>query len=249
MRNFAQKRVDELQKSVNEAQSNISILNKKNQSDFILPETQIKRNMIADGFQINDQEVYVALLQSIANIHASWWKPDVKWVFLHAIIYALWKYFWNHFSDSHTERRNVEFYMDHTSMDSDAIHLSELQWQSIAVCAEKASVTHNYLKFLGLDSQLIFSSNCKLWESDTAHAYIIFSTQKGNFIFDPTNSILHHNENEQITSFSPAVYKISQEDFEHFTAKDGTQVAIEHKNQKIENGKYIPFETQVRVYW
>ena len=72
MRNFAQKRVDELQKSVNEAQSNISILNKKNQTDFILPETQIKRNMIADGFQINDQEVYVALLQSIANIHASW---------------------------------------------------------------------------------------------------------------------------------------------------------------------------------
>lgn len=163
-------------------------------------------------------------------------------------MYALSEYFGNHFGTQSTEARNREFYSDHTTADSETINLSELKGEKIAVCAEKATVAHNYLKFLGIDSHVVFSNNCKLGDSRDGHVYIIFSTTNGRFIFDPANPILVEDNEGKINSVNPALYKISEEDYNHLLNRDNHQVIVQHIDQKIDNGKYIPQEPQSRVY-
>jgi len=87
-----------------------------------------------------------------------------------------------------------------------------------------------------------------LGEAEEGHAYIIFSTKNGNFIFDPTNPILVEQSDGKINAINPAIYKISEEDYNHLLNRDNYQVTVQHANQKIEDGKYIPQETQNRIY-
>lgn len=105
-----------------------------------------------------------------------------------------------------------------------------------------------YLKFLGIDSYVVFSNNCKLGDSTDGHAYVIFSTKNGRFIFDPTNPILVEDNEGKINSVNPALYKISEEDYNHLLNRDNYQITVQHIDQKLDNGKYIPQQPQTRVY-
>ncbi len=245
---FIEKRLEELKKEIPEKQSTLSLIGNKAEGQFIHPETEIKRNWMVDGFNVNDPEIYTVLLESFGKFYKYWNKPNPRSIIGHSIIYALSEYFGNHFSVKNTNARNCEFYKDHTTSDSKTIDLSELKEKNLAVCAEKAAVAHNYLKFLGMDSYIIFSDNCKLGDSNDGHAYIIFSTKNGKFIFDPTNPILIEDSEGKINSVNPALYKISEEDFNHLLNRDNNQITVQHIDQKLDNGKYIPKEPQARVY-
>ena len=245
---FIEKRLQQLQKECPEKQKTLSLTGSKAEGQFILPDTEIKRSWIVDGFKINDPEIYNVLLQTFGKFYKHWNNPNLRSITGHAITYSLIDYFGNYISTQNTEAKNREFYSDHTTSDSQTINLKELKGKNLAVCAEKASVAHNYLKFLGVDSHIIFSDNCKLGEAEEGHAYIIFSTKNGNFIFDPTNPILVEQSDGKINAINPAIYKISEEDYNHLLNRDNYQVTVQHINQKIEDGKYIPQETQNRIY-
>ncbi len=245
---FIEKRLEELEKEVSEKQSILSLVGNKAEDQFIHPETEIKRNWMFDGFNVNDPEIYTVLLENFGKFYKHWNKPNPRSIIGHSIIYALSEYFGNHFSVENTNARNCEFYKDHTTTDSRTVDLAELKEKSLAVCAEKATVAHNYLKFLGMDSYVIFSDNCKLGDSNDGHAYIIFSTKNGKFIFDPTNPILIEDSEGKINSVNPALYKIPEEDFNHLLNRDNNQITVQHIDQKLDNGKYIPKEPQARVY-
>ncbi len=248
MNTYIGKRLKELGEEVPEKQKMLSLINSRAEGQFIHPETEIKRSLIVDGLKINDPDIYKYLLESFAKFYKSWNKPQLKSTTGHSVIYALGDYFGNYFGTGHTETRNVEFYMDHSTMDSEAVNLSEIKGKKLAVCAEKATVTHNYLKFLGIDSHVIFSNNCKLGESNNGHAYVVYSNKKGRFIFDPSNPVLVEDVNGKITGVNPAIYKISEEDYNHLLNRNGQQVTVQHIDQKLDNGKYIPQAPQSRIY-
>lgn len=248
MQVFIEKRLKELQKEVPEKQNTLSLVGNRAEGQFIHPETEIKRSWMVDGFKVNDPEIYTVLLENLRKIYKHWNKPNLRQITGHSVIYALSEYFGNHFGTQNTEARNREFYSDHTTADSETINLSELKGKNLAVCAEKATVAHNYLKFLGIDSHVVFSNNCKLGDSTDGHAYVIFATKNGRFIFDPTNPILVEDNEGKINSVNPALYKISEEDYNHLLNRDNHQVAVQHIDQKLDNGKYVPQEPQNRVY-
>ncbi len=245
---YINKRLQELASEKSESQATISLASNTAKSDFIQADTEVKRSLLVDGFNINDPAIYDELLKSFANFHHQWNKPNMRSIVGPSIIYALGNYFGNHISTDATESKNREYYMDRSSVDSETINLQELKGQKLAVCAEKASVAHNYLKFLGINSHLIFSTDCKLGDSNDGHAYICFATKNGKFIFDPTNPAITENADGSINSVNPAIYKISDEDYEHLLKRDGQQVTVQHSNQVFDGKEYKPKEPAVRVY-
>lgn len=242
------KRLSELQNESAEKQERISLAGNRIEGNFINSETEIKRNIIFDCFKLNDPEIYKYLLNRFYKLYKSWNKPKLRDIVGHSIIYALGDYFGNYINTEETENSNKEFYMDHTTFDSEIINLEELKGKNLAVCAEKATVTHNYLKFLGVDSHVVFSNNCQLNDSNDGHAYVIFISKNGKFIFDPTNPILVENADGKINSINPALYKISDEDYNHLLIRDGQQVSVQHINQTLDQTNYIDHSPQVRIY-
>ncbi len=134
---FVDKRLQELSKEVPEKQPTLSLVGNKSQGEFIHPETEIKRSWIVDGFKVNDPDIYKSLLKSFTDIHNEWNKRQTRSVIGHSIVYALGDYFGNYYGTENTEKRNIEFYSDHTTLDSEAVNLAELKGKNLAVCAEK----------------------------------------------------------------------------------------------------------------
>lgn len=247
MGRFIKIKLTELQKE-HPPKAPIALWNSKAESGFLHEETEIKRNIIVDPFKVNDPEIYTYLLDSFANFYTAWNRPAMRGVIGYAVIYALGNYFGNFYSSQNTERDSREFYMDRSSSDSEPIDLREFKGKQIAVCAEKASVAHNYLKFLAIDSHLIFSERCKLTtDSEEAHAYICFSTPNGQFIFDPTNSIIVKNAEGMVNSVEPALYKITPEQFGMLVQRKGGEVTVIHKNKTWDGQQYLFDETE-RTY-
>lgn len=217
---------------------------KRKQKDFILPETEIKRQMFVDSFHINDPEIYDILIKQFKQIYEKRKNSQTRMILMNAIICGLGEYFGNYYGTHHTEEENRNFYMNQT----DDIDLSALKGKKIAVCIEKASVTHNFLKFFGVSSYLILSTNCEIGGSEDAHAYIIFQTTKGKFIFDPTNSVLIEDSEGHVKHITPAIYKISDKEYEHIMHNDQNQVVVQHHDQILDKEKYTQMEAQKRIY-
>jgi hypothetical protein len=245
-----EKRLHELLKEAPVKQKQLSTISLSNetQSDFIHSETEIKRNMMVDGFKINDTEIYKILLKTISEFYKKWDKPPIKSVIFNSIVIALGKYFGNYYDEGDTNNANQQLYLAHSNQDSEEINLKELKEKRVAVCAEKASVAHNYLKFLGYDSHLVFSNNCKLGESNDNHAYICLSGKNGKFIFDPTNPVIISNLKNEVSSISAALYKISDEEFNHIIRRDKQKVSVMHFDQVYNGKEYKPKEEQIRIY-
>ncbi len=212
---FINKRLSELLKNATKETNLLSLRKNEAEGLFIHPKNKIERIPICDGFKINDPEIYTILLKNLEKFYKNSKKQNLKQIVPNSIIYSLGEYFGNYYGTQEAEDKNKEFYLDHTTANSDTINLSELKGKEFAVCAEKASVAHNYLKFLGIDSHIIFSDNCKLGDSNDGHAYIILKTKKGRFIFDPTNPILIINNKGGLEGIKPASYKISEKDYNH----------------------------------
>lgn len=249
MRKFIKERLKELEREIPQEQDTLSLLINRAEGQFIHPETEIKRSWMVDGFKVNDPEIYITLLHNCRRFYNLWNKPNLRTVIGHSIIHALGEYFGNYIGTQTTESRNVKFYQDHTTLDSEPVNLSELKGKEIAVCAEKAAVAHNYLKFLGMNSHIIFSSKCILEGStESAHAYIILATENGHFIFDPTNPILVEDSKGKINSISPAFYKISKGDYNHLLKRDDHKIRVNHINLIKDNSEYVPKDPQTRIY-
>jgi hypothetical protein len=204
-------------------------------SDFIHPESETYRSMWVDPFRVDDDSLYEEMISVMKDFkdNPSWKDKPLRSMMPYVIQHTIVKYFGNLTANGNTEANNQEFYRVHSVDESFPAHISlgELKEKRIAVCAEKASVAQNLTTVLGLESNLVMSSNCKLLpeEKEELHAFNIWRTKKGYFIFDPTNPMLKiEKETNTIKSYNPAIYPISEDEFKKI--KDGGVVSVQNED-------------------
>lgn len=216
---------------------------------FLGPKMEIRRNLMVDPFVMDDPDLYGCLFAVLKKFRETpgWKEKPLRSIMPGAVQWTLSSYFGNAVSGSRTEQKNRAFYLDHTSDASQSIHLQELKEKNLAVCAEKGAAAQNLLAFVGLDSDLIATGECRI-PADTqegAHYFILLHAQSGDMIYDPTNPSLVLDEYGKVTSYSPAIYPLTNDQAEKFLA--GEPITIEHIDTIIENGERTQKKTQ-RLY-
>jgi hypothetical protein len=229
-REFIDLRCAELSKGSDARIGGISHMGHSLHDGYIYPETTIVRSFLVDPLRIDDPDIYTSLLRVFREFKSSegWQNLPIRSYYLNAIQYTVGRYFGNFVGDSHTENRNRSMYTDHTESESPAISVSEFKGKQSAVCAEKAPVAQNLLVFSGATSRLVASSTCKIPADaePSAHYFNIVSTDKGHFIFDPTNPSVLLGADKRIESVAPSVHKISNAQF--ISLISGGEVEVTH---------------------
>jgi len=223
-------------------------------SDFIHSESETYRSMWVDPFRIDDDSLYEEMFSVMKDFkdNPSWKNKPLRSMMPYVIQHTIVKYFGNLTASVNTEANNQEFYKAHSADDSFPAHISlkELKEKGIAVCAEKAAVAQNLTSILGLESNLVMSSNCKLLpeEKEELHAFNIWHTKKGYFIFDPTNPMLKmEKDTNTIKSYNPAIYPISKDDFKKI--KDGGVVSVQNEDIVCDSkGNILEKKIAERIY-
>ena len=167
-----------------------------------------------------------------------------------AIQWTLSSYFGNSVSGSQTEQDNREFYLDHTDVENQSgpISLHEFKGKGFAVCAEKGAAAQNLLAFVGMESDLIASSDCRIpaGAEEGAHYFIVIHAQSGDILYDPTNPYLILDKEGHVTSYSPAIYPLTKEQAEKFAT--GESVTIEHTDTRVEKDEKRTQKKTQRLY-
>ena len=217
---------------------------------FIHPESNIRRSFIVDPFRIDDTDIYSELIQNIGELKnmPGWDQKITRELMPTAVLYTIAKYFGNAVGTSGTENRNQQFYMDSTTSESQGISIKELKGRGIGVCAEKAGVCQNLLSFAGLDSTLVLSDKCQLaGEKENLYAYNIIHTERGYFIFDPTNPEQHTQQDTRaLVNYSPVFYPITIEQYQNL--KSGGTVEISHTDYVVTDSGTKQPEVSKRIY-
>lgn len=243
---FVQKRLEEL--TSNSRPRNLSVA--EFYQGFIHPESKTRRSFIVDPFRIDDPDIYSEFVQNISELKnmPGWDQRTTRELIPTAVLYTITKYFGNPVGTSDTESRNRQFYMDSTTSESQGISIKELKGRGIAVCAEKAAVCQNLLSFVGLDSTLIFSDKCQLeGEKENLHAYNIIHTERGYFIFDPTNPEQHTKQDvKELVNYLPVFYPITTEQYRDL--QNGDSVEVSHTDYTVTSDGVRQPETLKRIY-
>lgn len=228
----------------------ISMFN-KDCHGFIHPQTEVKRVFYLDGFCLDDDDVYKELLNSIRVLkkQPGYQNMDTRTISLPALQWTIEKYFGNQLSDDDVNNRNKFFYSDHSSVDSQMVSVKkDLKGKGMAMCAEKAALAQNLLTFLGIDSELVISNNCNLAGGDSdGHAYNLLSTDKGRFIYDPTNPRVVTDNQDRLLGTQAALYPINEDVYQRL--KKGGTVEVEHADMiKDDIGLRLSADVQKRLY-
>lgn len=217
---------------------------------FLGPKMEIRRNMIVDPFVIDDSDLYADLFETVRKFKKAegWKEKSLREIIPGAIQWTLSKYFGNIAAGTSTEMQNREFYLDHTSAESPSISIRELKGKGFAVCAEKGAAAQNLLAFVGMESDLIASSGCRLpaEAEEDAHYYILIHGPKGDMIYDPTNPRILLDKDGKLTNYSPAMYPVTEEQAQRLVF--GESISVEHADDKIgEDGQRVPDKSN-RLY-
>ncbi|MBP6855666.1 MAG: hypothetical protein KBC26_01695 [Candidatus Pacebacteria bacterium] len=236
--------------SKNAESGEISHISRQIHAGFLGPDMKIRRSMIVDPFVVNDPSLYTHFLKTIKTFRTTrgWEEKTLREIVPFAIQWSLSEYFGNATANQDTEVQNREFYLEHTSAESQPISIKELKGREFAVCAEKAAVAQNLLAFVGMEADLIASASCRIVSEgeDGAHYYILIHGPKGDIIYDPTNPRLLLDRDRKLISYSPAVYPISEEQSQQLTS--GGSIQVEHIDNKTnENNQQLP-ERSMRLY-
>jgi len=226
----------------------ISHIGRSVHQGFLGPKMKVRRNMIVDPFVMDDPDLYKDLFKTVKKFKEDWEEKSLRTIMPNAIQWTLTEYFGNITSGSDTEAQNREFYLNHTSAESPSISIKEFKGKEFAVCAEKSAAAQNLLAFVGIESELIASSKCRIpaEAEESGHYYILLHSPKGDMIYDPTNPQLLLDKEERLKSYGSAIYPITEKQSQRFLA--GEPITVEHVDNKIdENGQRSP-EKQNRLY-
>lgn len=244
---FIESRLHELNES--SKVKDLGIMYSKIHQGFINPNSRIQRSPMVDPFHLDDDSLYEQLFTSVKKFKEAdgWKEKDLRSIMPVVIQQTLSDYFGNSHGKSDTESRNQKFYIDHSDVTSEDVSLKDLKGKEIAVCAEKASASQNLVSFLGLESYLIMSDSKLESSKPEFHAFNVWKTKNGFFIYDPTNPRLTiREETNNLESVYPAVYKISEEEFNKVIS-DG-EVSVKHENAYIGNDAKPSVEITERIY-
>jgi hypothetical protein len=234
---FVTERVKSLtEKSV---RHDISAMTGTRHEGWIHPDSEVRRTFIVDPVNINDDQAYTVLIDVLKQMKAAGWKErGMRATLMPAIQHAIGTYFGNHYATEHTEMQNREFYIDHVSVDSANVSLSELRGKGFAVCAEKAALAQNMLAFAGMQTELILS-NCQLipGSEKELHTYnIISSDGSKHALYDPTNPIFLNDENGKLLSTQPSIHPLTDEQYQSLIR--GESVTVKHQSYKKSGDKW-----------
>jgi len=203
-------------------------------SDFIIPEVAICSNetKFFSGMKLDDFEVYENLMSFINNNVDSYMYGEP------ITIDVIQRFIWQYFGYKSDKLGRIDVYSNDPTVNTS---IKELKGKNIAACSERSAMAHNLLKFLGMDSELIFG---KLNQTE-AHAYIILKSENGKrILYDPMNPV-EYKTNDGI-SFCPGVCLVSEEEYNQI--KNGGTLSFDYslvKKLYVGNGETI--EKQ-RVY-
>jgi hypothetical protein len=250
IKNFIEKRLHVLKNESSKV--DIGSFSRQWHEGFIHPDSLIRRSYMVDPFCLDDDSIYEDMFSMIKKFKEHpWWKDkSMRQMMPFIIQHTIAEYFGNLTSYSNTEESNRKFYIEHNNLMMPAISISELKGKNIGVCAEKSAVSENLTSFLGLESYYIISNTCKANpdDNDAFHAYNIWKTENGYFIYDATNPSLNlEKDTNKILDYNPAIYPITEEIFNEI--KIGETTRVKHTDRVSDSERNI-LETKVteRVY-
>lgn len=198
--------------------------------DFISDKTEIHPNMMFDGFLMDDNSVYETMVDTLIDWKKKYGKSAAESM-PQAILATVCEYFGNYQTYKGKERK--EFYMDK----SKSFSISELKGKEIAECIEKAALTHNILKFLGYDTELVLGHLSGEDNVKEPHAYNLIKGKKGTFLLDITNPIYVYDENDKFIAYVPYVGKVDDVNFTEIKVKAVDKI-LTSENQYKEKSVY-----------
>lgn len=249
IKSFIDKRLKEIENKNDKG--TISIMAKDFHQGFINSESPIRRSYLVEPFYMDDDSLYEDIFSVIKKFKESpgWKEKPLRAMMPYVVQQTIIDYFGNITSYSNTEEDNQSFYIDRDDTESSRISIKEFRGKKFAVCAEKSALAENITSFLGLESYLVLSDSCKIGnETGSLHAYNIWKTNNGYFIYDPSNPAFNlEKDTHKILNYAPAVYPISEDDFNKI--KNGGTTEVKHTN-KISDPKEntTEIETVERTY-
>lgn len=251
IREFIDNRVEQLTNST--SPEGISLVHNNIYNKFIHPDSNVRRSMIVSPIHLDDNEIYNILMEKVQQARADERYKDhsLRQIIPTAVQTAIYQYFGSLLTSNEGLQKNFKFYMDESGLDGpEFISIKDFKEEKMAVCAEKASVAQNLLRFSGLNSSIVFSSKCRIPAEapEDAHAYNIIQSENGYFIYDPTNPNLVLNETKDTwSSYQPAFYKITEEQFDSILRKG--KVEVNHVNKVLdEDGNALQDDVETRIY-
>lgn len=232
----------------------LSLFNRTFYKGFIHPQSDILRNEWSEALRVDDTDLYVLFIKTIDQIRTqpAWVGRPVRDLVAAAMQETIGLYFGTFAGDEGTEQRNQDFYLELARKGklSGMKHFSinELKGKSVAVCVEKATAAQNLMAFKGLDSFLVFSAKCAIKgvPNEPPHVYNIVHSDRGFFIFDPTNPSVIKKPHGEIAAYRPAAYEITKEQFA--ILKDGGAVEVAHADYLLRDDGTESATMKRRVY-
>lgn len=205
---------------------------------FIGSDTEITIGTMFKSFFMDDPKAYEAALPYVQSTFKSLeGRMDPERAYLNAVLAGAQigevQYFGSYVGDI---RKMMGVAGDFIDDDTDE-RLSVAEFGSGAMCRQRAAVVHNTLKLFGVSSRLELGNLAHITEDGTAnteqHAFLTFENTRGErYILDPTNPIVHRNDDGQITWAKPAFYPLGlvaegrqQVELKEYVAVDGEQEA------------------------
>ncbi|MDO8601662.1 MAG: hypothetical protein Q7R62_00815, partial [bacterium] len=197
----------------------LSIFNRTFYKGFIHPQSDVLRNEWSEAMRVNDMQLYVLFLKTIDELRRQsvWAGRPIRDVVAVALQETLGIYFGTFAADEETEKRNTDFYLALVRRGKKTglkfFSISELRDKGAAVCFEKAVAAQNLMAFKGLDSFIVFSAKCavKSVANEPPHVYNIVHSDRGFFIYDPTNPSVMKRPHGETIGYRPAAYAITKE--------------------------------------
>ncbi|MEF2174865.1 MAG: hypothetical protein V3575_00210 [Candidatus Absconditabacteria bacterium] len=217
----------------------------KTHHKFISPKTSIK-----GGLVLNDVSIYEVFLDNLENTYKKRNSPDVGGIIMFCINYTLIEYFGNYSTGEKEEIKNKMFYEKFDNNGTAQINLNQLKGKGNSTSIEKSSVAHNLLKFMGINSFLKLSLNCK-FDGDfgnSQYSFCCLSTTKGYYIYEPTHSIVHHDQEGNLKTVAPNLIEITKEQFEKLIDNQPVGIMTTIKEKVFIDGKYQDKNKKIIVY-
>lgn len=220
--------------------------------EFIHPESSVEsyqhylQAWEPRGIRIDDEEIYTQFVQTAVNLKREGLLSgaSMSTIVPFAIEGTLREYLGGFPSPDILKNHSFYAFYGQEGIRS----ISEFKGKNKAVCSQIAPTAHNLLRFAGFDSTLIYSWENLLGDEQFSHVYNLFNTENQHFIFDPTNPALVFNEQERSIGTFPAIYPVSQEEFQGIISKSRA-IEVIHNNVILNaDGTFRLQEMQTRVY-
>lgn len=227
----------------NASKDGFSFFQHTSKSDFIGPDVDMMASAVSLPFHLDDDSVY----EDLDKLKAQNTEKFKDQIDAHriSIVTAQWMVM-NYFgtTGNHQKREDI-YFNDH--WDKDSVSMREFKGKNAAVCLERSTLAHNLLLAAGEEDQLL-AGDCDLNGKPEAHSFNVVKSEDGYYIFDPTNpSFGEVDESGNLEAYSPAVYPITNENYEKLI--NGEPVEVEHMDLKKEYGAYKKVKsTQKRIY-